>query len=70
MLIQAIFFLSNFLLKDSYKEDIDPHSGSKIANQLATELQTFMSIYKKNFSMLKSFKNATIISIESLRVIP
>ena len=32
----------------SYKEDIDPGSKSKTADQLATELQTFMSVCREN----------------------
>ena len=32
----------------SYKEDVDSRTKSKIADQLATELSTLMSVYKEN----------------------
>ena len=32
----------------SYKEDVDPRSSSKTADQLATELQIFMSMCREN----------------------
>ena len=31
-----------------YKKYVDPHSKAKTAEQLATELQTFMSAYSEN----------------------
>ena len=37
-----------FYLKVSYKEDVDPCSRSKTADQLFNELQTLMSICREN----------------------
>ena len=37
-----------FHLKVSYKKDVDPCSRSKTADQLATELQTLISVCRKN----------------------
>ena len=37
-----------FHTRVSYKEDVDPYSKSRIVDQLATELQTFMFVYKIN----------------------
>ena len=37
-----------FYSRISYEEDIDPRSKSKTAEKLATELQTLISVYKKN----------------------
>ena len=39
----------SFYPKVSYKEDVDPRSRSKTVDQLATELQIFMSMYRENF---------------------
>ena len=38
----------DFRLKISYKDDVKPYSKSKTADQLATDLQTFMFIYREN----------------------
>ena len=32
----------------SYKEDIDPHSRSKVANELTEELRNLMAAYREN----------------------
>ena len=37
-----------FYPRVSYKEDVDPRSRSKTANQLATKLQTLISVGKEN----------------------
>ena len=37
-----------FQPRASYKEDVDPYSKSKTADQLATELHTLISVYREN----------------------
>ena len=38
----------DFHSRVSYKEDVDPRSRSKTADQLITELQTLMSVCREN----------------------
>ncbi len=33
----------------SYKKDVNPHSMSKLADKLATELRELMIVYRENF---------------------
>ena len=41
-------FNYNYYLHISYEENIDPCSKSKLADELLSEFQKFMSIYCKN----------------------
>ncbi len=40
----------------SYKEDVDPRSQSKSANELATELRELMIVCRKNFQHAKELQ--------------
>ena len=59
-----------FYLRVSNKEDVDSHFRSKTVNRLVPELQPLCLCVGKIFSILKRFRNVTIISMQILRIMP
>lgn len=53
----------------SYKKDISLYSRSKIAKKLLFELCKLMTVAKKTFIILKSFKKDHRINIQDLKAI-
>ena len=45
-----------FYPRVSYKGDVNPQSRSKTADQLPTELDTLMSVYRENFQHAHEFQ--------------
>ena len=45
----------DFYTMFAYKEDVNRYSKSKNAKQLATELQTLISVYRKNLHYAQEF---------------
>ena len=43
-------------LRVSFEEDTDPHSRSKTANKLSTELQELMTVYRKNIHHIQQLQ--------------